>query len=236
MTEEEWQACQNPSRMLRWLRRLGRLPSDFPGWFSRSLLPRKGRLFLAACCRRVWHCFSARHGQRLIEYAEGFAGPAPTEQSVRDVGRWFGSGDITNQQVRLLWGLSSPVGSAAGELRNIAGRHAFVRAARNEEKRAAERRALDAEALAQCGLLRDLFPFSPSPRCSPVDPLVLSLAQAAYEERDLPSGNLHLARLAVLSDALEEAGCADTDILKHLRSPGPHVRGCWALDLALGKE
>jgi hypothetical protein len=39
-----------------------------------------------------------------------------------------------------------------------------------------------------------------------------------------------------LADALEDAGCTDADILSHLRSPGPHVRGCWALDLLLGKE
>ena len=43
-------------------------------------------------------------------------------------------------------------------------------------------------------------------------------------------------RLAVLADALEEAGCDNADLLSHLRGPGPHVRGCWALDLLLGKE
>ena len=43
-------------------------------------------------------------------------------------------------------------------------------------------------------------------------------------------------RLAVLSDALEEVGCNSVDILDHLRSPGPHVRGCHVLDLILGKE
>ena len=42
-------------------------------------------------------------------------------------------------------------------------------------------------------------------------------------------------RLPILADALEEAGCDDPDILSHLRGPGPHVRGCWALDLVLGK-
>jgi hypothetical protein len=40
----------------------------------------------------------------------------------------------------------------------------------------------------------------------------------------------------VLADALEDAGCSDAGLLGHLRSPGPHVRGCWALDLVLGKE
>jgi hypothetical protein len=42
-------------------------------------------------------------------------------------------------------------------------------------------------------------------------------------------------RLGILADALEDAGCTDEVILSHLRSPGPHARGCWALDLALGK-
>jgi hypothetical protein len=64
----------------------------------------------------------------------------------------------------------------------------------------------------------------------------LPLAQAAYDERILPSGHLDNARLAVLSDALEEAGCTDADLLAHLRTPGPHVRGCWALDHILGKS
>jgi hypothetical protein len=39
----------------------------------------------------------------------------------------------------------------------------------------------------------------------------------------------------VLADALEGAGCDNPDLLGHLRGPGPHVRGCWALDLLLGK-
>jgi hypothetical protein len=52
----------------------------------------------------------------------------------------------------------------------------------------------------------------------------------------MPSGHLDPARLAVLADALEDAGCADADLLGHLRGPGPHIRGCWAVDLLLGKE
>jgi hypothetical protein len=54
---------------------------------------------------------------------------------------------------------------------------------------------------------------------------VARLAQVAYEERNLPEGTLDLARLAILADALEDAGCTDTDLLNHLRGPGPHVRG-----------
>src|SRR5262249_4900200 len=62
-------------------------------------------------------------------------------------------------------------------------------------------------------------------------PTVLSIAQAAYEERLRPTGHLDAARLAILADAVEDAGCSDTALLGHLRGPGPHVRGCWALDL-----
>jgi hypothetical protein len=61
-------------------------------------------------------------------------------------------------------------------------------------------------------------------------PGVLGLARAIYDEEAFNE-------IAVLSDALEEAGCDDPEILGHLRQQGQgHVRGCWALDLVLGKE
>jgi len=90
-------------------------------------------------------------------------------------------------------------------------------------------------------LVRDLFgnPFRPA-RLAPAwvawnGGTVPRLAQAAYDERALPEGTLDPARLAVQADALEEAGCRDADVLSHLRGPGPHVRGCWVIDLLLGK-
>jgi hypothetical protein len=64
----------------------------------------------------------------------------------------------------------------------------------------------------------------------------MALAQAAYDERNLPSGLLDTNRLAVLADALEDAGCTGPDILEHLRGNAPHVRGCWVLDLILSKD
>jgi hypothetical protein len=91
----------------------------------------------------------------------------------------------------------------------------------------------------QCQVLHDIIGtfFRPVSLAPPWrTPSVVSLAQAAYEERTLPAGTLDPDRLAVLSDALDEAGCTDTDILSHLRGPGPHVRGCWVIDLLLGKE
>jgi hypothetical protein len=90
----------------------------------------------------------------------------------------------------------------------------------------------------ECDLLRDIIgnPFRPV-AVSPgwVTPQVAALAQAAYQERELPSGTLGPTRLLVLADALEDAGCDQPDLLGHLRGPGPHVRGCWAVDLLLGK-
>jgi len=61
------------------------------------------------------------------------------------------------------------------------------------------------------------------------DGLIPGLAQTIYETRAYD-------RLPILGDALEDANCTNTDLLAHLRSPGPHVRGCWALDLILGKQ
>jgi hypothetical protein len=91
----------------------------------------------------------------------------------------------------------------------------------------------------QADLLRDIFgnPFRPL-TVSPAwrTPQLVALARAAYDERELPSGLLDPARLAVLADALEEAGCDQPELLAHLRGPGPHVRGCWAVDLILGKS
>ena len=62
------------------------------------------------------------------------------------------------------------------------------------------------------------------------------LAQAAYEERHSSSGELDMGRLTILADALEEAGCTNADLLGHLRGPGPHVRGCFAVDLLTGQS
>jgi histone H3/H4 len=103
--------------------------------------------------------------------------------------------------------------------------------ARNEENRA------------QSILLRCIVgnPFEPAPAIGPAmltwqSGLVVKLAEAAYEERVLPARTLKPDRMAVLADALQEAGCENEEVLAHLRSPGPYVRGCFAVDLLLRRE
>ena len=84
--------------------------------------------------------------------------------------------------------------------------------------------------------LRCFFPnpFRPPPAVDPSwlawnDGTVAKLAAAIYDGR-------RFADLPILADALEDAGCADAVILAHCRGPGEHVRGCWVVDLLLGKE
>jgi hypothetical protein len=95
---------------------------------------------------------------------------------------------------------------------------------------------------AHASLLRCIFanPFRPLPSFAASllagqDQVVVRLAQATYDERLWPSGYLDPARLAVLADALEENG-ADADLLDHHRDPGPHVRGCFVIDLLTGRK
>lgn len=90
-------------------------------------------------------------------------------------------------------------------------------------------------------LLVEVFgnPFRPLPALLPVlkwdGGIVPRLALAAYDSRLLPSGQMDPVHLSVLADALTDAGCADEDLLSHLRLPGPHPRGCWVVDLLMGK-
>jgi hypothetical protein len=86
-----------------------------------------------------------------------------------------------------------------------------------------------------CKVLRELVgnPFRPVS----VDPswlvwhdgTILKVTQGIYDDRAFD-------RLPILADALEDAGCDNADVLAHCRGPGPHVRGCWVVDLLLGKE
>ena len=92
--------------------------------------------------------------------------------------------------------------------------------------------ARDASRKRSANLLRDIFgnPFRPvtlDPRW--LSSNVLDLARTIYDER-------MFERMPILADALMDSGCDSEEILNHCRSAGPHVRGCWVVDLVLGKE
>ncbi len=83
-----------------------------------------------------------------------------------------------------------------------------------------------------CRYIRDVFgnPFRPvvaDPAW--LTPTTVAIATAIYADRAFD-------RMPILADALEEAGCVNADVLLHCRGGGPHVRGCWVVDLLLGKE
>ena len=59
-------------------------------------------------------------------------------------------------------------------------------------------------------------------------PTVHTLAADAYARGQFDG-------LPILADAVEDAGCDNAELLAHLRGKGPHARGCWALDVILGK-
>jgi len=220
MTEAAWLNCTDPEAMLSHL-----------GHKARG---RKLRLFGAACCRRIWPLLADERSRAGVEVAERYAdgeaggeeltaaGAAACAASSHSLGRPAAAAEAAAEAT---WGDDDSFGGPYHASLLIY--NAFY---------AAGEAAL--ERLVQCRLLRDLFgnPFRPVVlHPSWRTPTVAGLAAVAYEQRALPSGELDRARLAVLADALEEAGCTDADLLGHLRGPGPHVRGCWALDL-LRKE
>jgi hypothetical protein len=100
---------------------------------------------------------------------------------------------------------------------------------------AEQQQAWERERARQCDLLRCVFgnPFRPvtfDPSwVSTHDGVVLRLARLIYEER-------RWADLPVLGDALEDAGCRDEAVLAHCRGGGEHARGCWVVDLVLGRS
>jgi hypothetical protein len=89
------------------------------------------------------------------------------------------------------------------------------------------------ESAALCPILRDVvgpLPFRPvafDPDWRTSD--VTAMARGMYEARDF-------AAMPILADALQDAGCEDAAVLEHCRGSGPHVRGCWVVDLILSKD
>jgi hypothetical protein len=235
MTEAEWLTETKPWKLI-------------PALVDHAS-PRKVRLLAVACLRRVWPLFHDERCHHAVETAERMADGLVPEDERRasqqaaetvisdmhandpistskefDFRIWAERGAVmsldpdSSRALENAWGI-------AGQLWMFA-TPASVALAATEEK----------DFLV---LIRDIVgnPFRPlafDPTCRTGQGL--ALARAAYDERALPSGHLDTMRLASLADALEEAGCTDRDVLDHLRSAGPHVRGCWAVDLVLANE
>jgi hypothetical protein len=225
MTEGEWLKSADPKAMLAVLRDSGKLSA------------RKARLFAVACCRRIWHLLPDRRSRDAVEVLERLADDGVPREEVQHVllGAWNAYFEVERND-----------GDDLAEARWLAARgvyHALKAApvttalyAHHSAKLAvaygAARRAEEGQ---QGGLLRDIF--GPLPfREVHLDPLwlvrndgvVKRLAEGVYNERAFE-------RMPVLADALEEAGCESEEVLAHLRSPGPHAKGCWVVDLILGK-
>jgi hypothetical protein len=210
MTEAEWMVCEDPTLMLKFLREKA---SD-----------RKLRLFACACCRRHRNSLRGKKHQLVLQRTEEFADGQISKKEMQKArakwdtfdypfplpGSWQGALSSATRTHTNAWNVAS--GTATR----------FVQISR----RSATERA------AQAALLRDIFgnPFRPIS----LDPAwltstVVALAQGIYAERAFD-------RMPILADALQDAGCSNEDILNHCRGPGPHCRGCWVVDLILGKS
>jgi hypothetical protein len=182
---------------------------------------RKLRLFGVGCCRRIWDLLPEQWSRRAVQVAERYVDGGADVEQLKEAGKkagwaaaWAGQGAAAEAAA---W-VASGGGAEWVEVTAARARSAETGNATHSEF--------------QCALLRDLFgnPFRPVA----LDPAwrtsaVVSLAQAVYDRQAFK-------RMSELADALEEAGCAGAAIPAHCRSQGSHVRGCWVLDLLLGKE
>jgi hypothetical protein len=208
MTEQEWLACGDLEKMLV------NLPDD-------KVSERKCRLCASVICRHIWHLLDER-GRRAVEVAERCAdgligeGERHTASIAADASRY------ANAVLHAL--------AYAANLEDISYAGEYV----------AEALSVARKPAVLCQFLRCIFGnlLRQSPPLTPAwrTPTVVALARAAYENRIMPAGTLEPVRLAVLADVLEEAGCDSPDILDHCRRGGEHVRGCWVVDLLLGKK
>jgi hypothetical protein len=208
MTENQWLSATDPAAMLDFLVQNGKASN------------RKLRLYACACAKDL-PCWSAPDEK----WAWAF-----------EVSELFAVGLATEEQLRL-------AREAALEHQGGAPRYrAWVSALSADIDEVMRVPACAAEAsdlfedevrADECSLLRELFG-NPTENTSHYGPRwrtgqVQVLAQGMYDARAFD-------RMLVLAAALEEAGCTDVRLLEHLRGPGPHARGCWALDIVLGKD
>jgi hypothetical protein len=185
-------------------------PTPMLEFLRGKISERKVRLFSCACCRRIWHLLSEL-SREVVMLAERYA-----------------DGLVGDEERLAARKLPSETGADA------ASRAAVARYAESMEATPllASAEAGRAEEVEQARLLRDIFgnPFRPiTLDLSFLTPTVVQLAQAIYDNRAFN-------RLPELADTLHDAGCDNEEILNHCRGQGPHVRGCWVVDLILGKK
>jgi hypothetical protein len=174
--------------------------------------------------------------------AEGVAGPDEHEQAVETVATAIevsemaagGRADEVDRGFEVTWLATEAIGCclrrATEEVEQVTNWVSRAVAAGSREG-GAPADAEDRAKAAMADLLRDI---AGSP-CRPVglDPAwltstVVALAHGIYADRAFD-------RMPILADALQDAGCDNEDVLDHCRGPGPHARGCWVVDLVLGK-
>jgi hypothetical protein len=249
MTEADWLAATDPLPMLDFLRARG------------GASDRKLRLYFCGGCRRIAHLFFRPESLAVVEVAERFADGAASKEELGRAeweaeeptfgyefdARTFPDGDPYRTRVvpRLVEMGVLPASALAGSAWRVSEpvRERLLAAAELAWWCAAESyqdgwglRFLSAVDWPGRWLADCVFgnPFRFDPRIAPAvlawnGGTVPKLAAAMYEERAFD-------RLPVLADALEDAGCTDAEILCHCRGGGEHVRGCWVVDLVLGKE
>jgi hypothetical protein len=179
---------------------------------------RQFRLLACAHCRHVWEMLDDTESKRLVEVSERFA---DGEATVRDLAVAEGTKPT---HITRLAPFRAAV-STAGKDAVTAAFYTYCDVARLLD----DRSEYVPHAIA---FIRDIFgnPFRPVT----FDPAwltstVVALAEGIYAERAFD-------RMPILADALQDAGCDNADVLHHCRGDGPHCRGCWVVDLVLGKE
>jgi hypothetical protein len=210
MTETEWFSGTEPYQLVTGIQSLA---SD-----------RKLRLFACHCCYRIWRLLSDPSLQRAVLIAEQFADGRATKEQRLEVRQAIRPGNRPRSFLLGAW-------NAARATTRSRARDAATDAPGASEMAIAWRRgrydgaAGWQERLAQVKLLRHIVgnPFQAAPDAS-FGSSAVQLADAIYSGQDC-SFALH--------DALLEAGHAE--LAEHFREPY-HPKGCWALDLILGKS
>ncbi|HKI33489.1 MAG TPA: hypothetical protein VKA46_16660 [Gemmataceae bacterium] len=210
MTEAEWLTCDDPRPLLQ---RLGGRPDD-----------RKARLFGCHCCRRVWPLLDDAH-RRAVRASERYADGRISGESWRRLGAVLPPGRTAAEEAAwAAWrGYGVVAAWRAAEAAEEAGRAGMKLVAWQAERawQAALLRELCGQLSRPAGLDADVLRWN--------DGTVSRIAHGIYEDRAW-------GRMPILADALLDAGCGGEELLAHLRGPGPHVRGCWALDVVLARE